>query len=101
VLAENVEMSFDRSASKAADAYAMLSAELAGYRDFSYAELIQFIGEPHVRRVTADDSTVYTLQIIVRWRYLEGSDIRVVGWVSVDDSPPMRRLDHTFVVRRP
>ena len=94
-------MRFGKSRFRASDAYAMLSSELAAYRELPYDELTQLVGERSLRRVTAADSTEYAIEVIVRWLDLEGGDVRVVGWVAVDDCGPVRRLDDAFVVARP
>ena len=94
-------MSFGKSTFKASNAYAILSAELAAYRELPYDELAQLVGEPSLRRITAADSTQYAIEVTVRWSQSEEGGIRVIGWIAVDDCGPMRRLDDEFVVRRP
>lgn len=72
-------MSFGKSTFKASDAYTILSSELAAYRELPYDELARLVGEPTLRRVKAADSTEYAIEVTVRWRLLEGGDIRVIG----------------------
>ena len=82
----------------AADAYKLLVSELAAYRELSYEELAQFVGQPAERIVRASDSTEYALQVRVFYLNEDGGDIVVDAWVAVDDCGPMRRLDDHFVV---
>ena len=85
----------------AADAYKLLASELAAYREFTYEELAECVGEPTCRIVRAHDSTEYAIEVTVCWLNEERGDILVDGWVAVDDCGPMRRLDERFIVRPP
>jgi hypothetical protein len=83
------------------DAYAMLAAELAAYRQLAYDELARLVGPVKVRRVRGPDSTEYAIEVEVRWRSGESGDLLVTGWIAADNCGPMRRLDDHFIVAAP
>ena len=84
------------------DAYRLLAAEMAAYRTLSFGDLAELIGPTQMRRIRADDSAGYAIEVKVSWRHNEpGGEILVEGWIADDTCGPMHRLDENFVVSAP
>jgi hypothetical protein len=83
------------------DAYELLMAEFAPYRELPYEELAKFIGRPSSRLVHAKSAVDYTIDVNVRWCNQEFSSILVEGMAAVAGTGPLQRIDESFVVSRP
>jgi hypothetical protein len=80
------------------DAYALLTSEMAAYRQLSYDDLAQLVGCSSSKHVRAADSTQYVVEVNVRWRTGKPGEILVEGMAATNDCGPLRRLDDVFVV---
>jgi hypothetical protein len=63
-------------------AYELLSAELNAYRELSYQQLCQLIGDRTSRLIHGDDGADYDLTVVVQWRLNPAGDVRVTGSIS-------------------
>ncbi len=83
-------------------AYKLLIGELDAYRALGIETLRQLVGERISHRKLAEDGIEYEVSIAVGWRYNEGGDIRVTGFVGeIAWNGPHDSLDDTFVVSQP
>jgi hypothetical protein len=63
-------------------AYQLLDTGLLPFRELSYAELRQLVGEKSTNRVRGEDGMDYDLATIVQWRTGQSGDICVTGFVA-------------------
>ena len=83
-------------------AYALLTSELATYRNLRLEDLRQLLGQRSSRQRRGNDGVDYVVSVIVRWRTCEDGDIRVTGYVGEAAwGGPHDSLDETFVVQHP
>jgi hypothetical protein len=83
------------------DAYALLTAEMAAYRELRYDDLVQLVGETSSKHLRAADSTQYLIEINVSWRTGAPGEILVKGMAATADFGPLRRLDDSFLASPP
>src|SRR5262245_53524526 len=78
----------------------LLAAELAAYRNMRFDHLRALPGECISYRKR--DGIEYEITVIVRWRELEDSDIRVIGVVAETTwGAPHDSLEDSFIVSAP
>jgi hypothetical protein len=61
----------------------IIDAELATYRERSYAELVAVTGQEPFRTEISRDGVTYQVEIVVVWDAQPGGAVRVLG--SIDD----------------
>jgi hypothetical protein len=83
-------------------AYELMIAELSAYRELSFHELCQLVGERSSRLVRGRDGVDYNLAIEARWRLHPHGDIRVTAFIGdANWGGPFDALDDTIVVSAP
>jgi hypothetical protein len=81
-------------------AYAILTAELAGYRELPFEELCQLTGEQTGRLVRGSDAVDYALTVVVQPGDRD-DEIRVMGFIGEANwGSPNDTLDEVLVVKR-
>jgi hypothetical protein len=80
-------------------AYKLLTAELAGYRQLSYEELRQLVGERTSRLVRGSNAIDYDLTVVVQAGKRD-DEIRVTGFIGEANwGGPHDTLDEVFLVK--
>jgi hypothetical protein len=83
-------------------AYELLMAELSAYRELSFTDLCQLVGERSSRLVRGKDGVDYDLAVEARWRLHPNDDIRVTAFIGEANwGSPHDALDDTIIVSRP
>jgi hypothetical protein len=82
------------------EAYKLLSAEMAAYRELPYDELVSLIGEVSSRVEMGTDSNPYNVDVRVVWRDQKRGHVLVKGMAGIADCGPHGRIDASFVVQK-
>ena len=83
-----------------ADAYALLSQELARYRELGYDHLTTIVGSPPVTRTVTTGGEAITLEIRLERNDPNGRDIRIRATAYGPSTWRLERLDEELVVQR-
>ncbi len=79
-------------------ARALLELALQAYRDKSYAELRDFIGEIDAHEVAGPNGSEFQVEIQALWDYRPDGDIRVLGGIDDGGWSAFKPLSDSFVM---
>jgi hypothetical protein len=81
-----------------AEAYKLLMAELAPYRELLFEELVKVVGQSSSRLVRSASGTAFVVDVNVYWNNQEHTKILVKGMAANADSEILQRIDESFIV---